>query len=655
MRILKLLLVLGSIAGATSITSAVGGNPNPLLTTGDIWAGTTNGAPTNLPAGASGTFLGSNGIGIAPTYQLINYSSLTGTVPTWNQSTTGSAATLTTPRAIATSGDAVGTATSFNGSANISIPTTVSGVNGATVPLSKTIVGTNGTGQIVDASAATLANNTTGNAATATKWQTARNLTIGSSTQAQDGTAALTYSLAAIGAMPLWSTSNAIPKGDGSTGLTASSWTDSASVLRTTTTDTLVAPRIYARGGAWSIGQIDIGTTSQGGSMTFRRGSDGTATGWLGFGSATTATDFQLLNLGGGLRFTVNAGDALLLDANKHAHFYGSLYSAGPDTIANLLSKTIIGTDAGGQVIDNSATTLANNTTGSAAKWTTARNLTIGSSTQAQDGTAALTYSLAAIGAQAAGSYMPLNPVGNTQIAFGNGTTIQGASTLTYNGTGALYLNSTDNSWRSQVTGQPTDGKYWDIETASNLMNFRLINDVQSSANTFLQFARSGTSILLTTLHGPFTIDNPPTSTGSGPGIWQQNSAGSAITASYTVPAATTFSAPGTAINASNGDISTGGEIILTSSISISGAGVYTQPFATTNAIQYYDGGGTFMLTAPSASGLAGKRFAICDRAASIIGFPTGANAYYTAPGAAVALGHCVEALSDGTKWHLLP
>jgi len=173
MRILKLLLVLGSIAGATSITSAVGGNPNPLLTTGDIWAGTTNGAPTNLPAGASGTFLGSNGIGIAPTYQLINYSSLTGTVPTWNQSTTGSAATLTTPRTIATSGDAVGTATSFNGSANISIPTTVVAVNGAAVPASKTIVGTNASSQIVDASAATLANNTTGSAA---KWTTPRTL-----------------------------------------------------------------------------------------------------------------------------------------------------------------------------------------------------------------------------------------------------------------------------------------------------------------------------------------------------------------------------------------------------------------------------------------------------------------------------------------------
>ena len=46
-------------------------------------------------------------------------------------------------------------------------------VNGGTMPLTKTIVGTNGSGQIADASAATLANNTTGSSA---KWTTARNL-----------------------------------------------------------------------------------------------------------------------------------------------------------------------------------------------------------------------------------------------------------------------------------------------------------------------------------------------------------------------------------------------------------------------------------------------------------------------------------------------
>jgi hypothetical protein len=52
------------------------------------------------------------------------YSDLTGTVPTWNQNTTGSAATLTTTRNIALTGDVTGNA-NFNGSANISITATV--------------------------------------------------------------------------------------------------------------------------------------------------------------------------------------------------------------------------------------------------------------------------------------------------------------------------------------------------------------------------------------------------------------------------------------------------------------------------------------------------------------------------------------------------
>lgn len=45
---------------------------------------------------------------------------------------------------------------------------TVAKVNGAAVPLSKAIVGSNGSGQLVDATGATLTNNTSGNAATAT-------------------------------------------------------------------------------------------------------------------------------------------------------------------------------------------------------------------------------------------------------------------------------------------------------------------------------------------------------------------------------------------------------------------------------------------------------------------------------------------------------
>lgn len=50
-------------------------------------------------------------------------------IPTLNQNTTGSAATLTTGRTFSVSGDATGTSATFNGSANASIPVTLATVN----------------------------------------------------------------------------------------------------------------------------------------------------------------------------------------------------------------------------------------------------------------------------------------------------------------------------------------------------------------------------------------------------------------------------------------------------------------------------------------------------------------------------------------------
>lgn len=64
---------------------------------------------------------------------------------TWPISITGSAPTLTTPRTIALSGAATGTATSFNGSANITIPVTAlnaTNLTAGTVPFARLPTGT---------------------------------------------------------------------------------------------------------------------------------------------------------------------------------------------------------------------------------------------------------------------------------------------------------------------------------------------------------------------------------------------------------------------------------------------------------------------------------------------------------------------------------
>lgn len=676
MRILKLLLALGSVAGATSITSAVGGNPNPLLTTGDIWAGTTNGAPTNLPAGASGTFLGSNGIGIAPTYQLINYSSLTGTVPTWNQSTTGSAATLTTSRTIATSGDVTGTATNFNGSANISIPTTVSGINGATVPLSKTIVGTNGTGQIVDASAATLANNTTGSAATLTTGRT-----ISLSGAATGASAAFNGSAAATIPVTLTSTITAGgPTGGAATVpiITYNAAGQLTAVSTATITPSAIGAQTSLSGGAtnalvkWtgagSIGNSTLTdntfvvSTSEQLQSTYA----GTTTGPFGLVSKTTApgvtlwhtggaTDAKIWGIWGDISGSLNfnayndAQNTLqsntILTRTGNLTLPGALNAAseaisGNATVGGTFVSTGFGTVGTRLSIDAAAgvTRRLYFTTSGVMRWGMGANTTAESGSDAGsdfeisarfDGGTEIDKPMTIYRA-AGGTMVIRRPI----IDSSAGTAI--SAPLGDISTGTAYKLGSLGIWEPQPGFTTTySGIYGGGVTPS-------------STNYALQFDKAGTEADI----------NGSAASGlqvAGTTVAQAIASLLRVTGSFSVSNTATISGAGTSINAPNGDIATGGNFVLSNPTSISGAGVYTQPFSTSNAIQYYDGGGSFTLTAPSATGLAGKKFLICNRAASITGFPTGANAYYAAPGAAVSVGHCVEALSDGTKWLLLP
>lgn len=72
--------------------------------------GATNGAVFALGTPTSGTLTNCTGY---------TYANLSGSIPTWNQNTTGSAATLTTGRTIAITGDLTYTSGSFDGSGNV--------------------------------------------------------------------------------------------------------------------------------------------------------------------------------------------------------------------------------------------------------------------------------------------------------------------------------------------------------------------------------------------------------------------------------------------------------------------------------------------------------------------------------------------------------
>lgn len=180
--------------------------------------------------------------------------------------------------------------------------------------------------------------------------------------------------------------------------------------------------------------------------------------------------------------------------------------------------------------------TIASNTTGSAAKWTTPRTLTIGATGKALDGSANVSWSLAEIGAQAAGTYLTPSNVSGTagQVAVFAGTnTVGGYVNLAFDGAKTLSLGSSGSAAsanpRLNITQHAgtagggeivmnAEGGAGDENSAKLIMpGFRIIGTTQSLFKlqrnnsgvytTALEFATANTSDLAMRFAGPLTVN----------------------------------------------------------------------------------------------------------------------------------------------------
>ena len=134
------------------------GIPN---STGTAWGTSysTTGTGTVVALDTSPSFttplLGTPTSGVLTTCTGYTYANLAGTIPTWNQNTTGSAATLTTGRTISITGDLAYTSTSFDGSANVTAAGTLATVNTNVGSFTNATLTVNGKGLITAASSGT--------------------------------------------------------------------------------------------------------------------------------------------------------------------------------------------------------------------------------------------------------------------------------------------------------------------------------------------------------------------------------------------------------------------------------------------------------------------------------------------------------------------
>jgi hypothetical protein len=425
----------GRITSASNITASIP------ISTGVSGLGTGVATALATAVGSAGAFVTNGGaLGTPSSGTLINC-----TFPTLNQNTTGSAGTLTTARNI--------NGTAFNGSADITtanwgtartitIGDTGKSVNGSgnyTWTLSEMGVAANdatvnvGTTSIVlnrasaaqsltgitsiDGSAAKLTTaraingtNFDGTAAiTTATWGTARTITIGSTGKSVDGSAAVSWTVAEIGAAAVGATTYV-----GTTAITLNRASAAQSLTGITSIDGSAASLTTARNinGTAFNGTGNITTTTWGTSRTITLGD--TAKSVDGSGNYTWTHSEMGVAANDS---TVNVGTtSIVLNRASAAQSLTGITSIDGSAATLTTARNINGTAFNGSAAITTAT------------WGTARTITIGSTGKSVDGSAAVSWSLAEIGAAAVGA---TTYVGTTAITLNRASAAQSLTGIT--------------------------------------------------------------------------------------------------------------------------------------------------------------------------------------------------------------------------------
>ena len=414
------LLFIGGLQAATqsyvdtSITNLIGGAPGALDTLNELAAAINDDASfassvtTSLATKAPLASPALTGTPTAPTASTATnntqiattafvkaqgYSTTTGTVT--SVSGTGSVNGITLSGTVTSSGSLTLGGTLVLTSAQV---TTALGYTPVTSARTLTI---NGTTLDLSANRTFTISTITGNAGTATTLATARTLTIGNTGKTFNGSANVSWSLAEIGAQPAGSylTSITAAQVHGAiytTGGDANGYT-TFGIYRNYAVNGPVASHntifnVMQADGNYGF-QLGANTTASADGLYFRS-KDATIGTWKQVASREWVT---------AQGYITNTGTVTSVSGTGS---YGGLTLSG--TVTSSGNITLGGTPTGTwpiSVSGNAATATSATTATSAATWTTARNLTIGNTAKSVNGSANVSWTLAEIGAQAAGSY----------------------------------------------------------------------------------------------------------------------------------------------------------------------------------------------------------------------------------------------------------